>query len=332
MNFENDMGKRSTFLKMGEKNIAGLKLALLDPEIRVAFSEDELPTLECTVLGMWVTNGFLDGQQMRFNEGVNCLIGDTGSGKSLSIELIRFALDQQPVVPKIQQEVESLLKQQLDSTGTVHVLLGKGSSQYLVERTWNKSLATPFVQRIEDDGSMVQVEVSDIRKFFPIKCFSQSEIIEFARDRSVRLSLTDDLIDISDELASINDIKGKLKHNAASIISEEENEKLIRNQIAQRPTLKEELAHIDKILPLERREAQELWYSEQKMLDHANEQINSLSVGLVGAMSKLDRLPKWGSKLDSLPNRDSLIKLEKSFQLWKTQGCKLATGVKGQTE
>ena len=123
---------------------------------------------------------------------------------------------------------------------------------------------------------MVQVEVSDIRKFFPIKCFSQSEIIEFARDRSVRLSLTDDLIDISDELASINDIKGKLKHNAASIISEEENEKLIRNQIAQRPTLKEELAHIDKILPLERREAQELWYSEQKMLDHANEQINSL--------------------------------------------------------
>ena len=314
-----DMGKRSTFLKMGEKNIGGLKLALLDPDIRVRFSEDELPTPECTVLGMWVTNGFLDSQQMRFNDGVNCLIGDTGSGKSLSIELIRFALDQQPVVRKIQQEVKSLLEQQLGSTGTVHVLLGKGSSQYLVERTWSKSLSAPFVQRIEDDDSLSQVEVSDIRKFFPIKCFSQSEIIEFARDKSIRLSLTDDLIDISDELVSIDNIKGKLQQNAASIISMEGNAKSIRRQVASKPTLVEDLSRVDKILPQDRIKEQELWYREQKMLNLAKEQINSLSGKLVDAMSKLDQLPKWGCELDGLPNKDSLSELEKALQIWQAQ-------------
>ena len=314
-----DMGRRSTFLKMGEKNIDGLKLALLDPSIRVAFSEDELPTSEFSILGMWVTSGFLDGQQMRFNEGVNCLIGDTGSGKSLSIELIRFALNQEPVVPKIQEEVESLLNLQLGSAGTVHVLLAMGSSKYLVERTWSKASSVPFVQRIEDNGALSHVDVSNIREFFPIKCFSQSEIIEFARDESVRLSLTDDLIDISMELTAIGNTKGELKRNAANTISEEGSEKTIRELIASRPTLVEELSRVNRILPQDRMKEQELWHKEQNMLNQASGEIESLPGKLGDAISKLYQLPEWGSELEGLPNRDTLHSLERAFQEWQTQ-------------
>ena len=314
-----DMGRRSTFLKMGEKNLNGLKLALLDPDIRVAFYEDELPTPECAILGMWVTNGFLDGQKMRFNDGVNCLIGDTGSGKSLSIELIRFALDQQPEVPKIHEEIKSLLRHQLGNPGTVHVLLGRGSSKYLVERTWSDPLFAPTVQRVETNGSLTQVEASSIREFFPIKCYSQSEIIEFARDKSVRLSLTDDLIDISREVNSIRNVKGKLRQNAANIISEEDAEESIRKQIALRPTLVEQLSLVDQKLPQDRVREQENWYREQSMLDHANEEIGSLNAKIADAMSQLERLPRWGSELEELPNQDSLTRLEKAIQDWQTQ-------------
>ncbi len=311
-----DMGKRSTFLKMGERNLGGLKLALLDPDIRVRFDEDELPTPECTILGMWVTNGFLDSQKIRFNDGVNCLIGDTGSGKSLSIELIRFALDQQPVVPKIQREVNGLLEHQLRDTGVVHVLLRKGASRYLVERSWGEPPSAPFVQGLDGDGGASHLTLSDIQDFFPIKCFSQSEIIEFARDNRVRLSLTDDLIDISDEIDSIESLKGKLRHNAAAITSEEEKAAATRKQVARRAGLIDDLSRVDRVLPLDRIKEQALWYKEQKMLEDANDKISNLRGGLGDAISRLKQLPVWGKELDGLPNKESLAELENSFQAW----------------
>ena len=173
------MASRYSFLKMDEKSISGLKLALIDPDIRVRLAEDQYLSPSCSILGMWITNGFLDGQKIRFNDNVNCFIGDTGSGKSVAIELLRFGLSQQARVAKIQKEVEGLLKQQLGSLGTVHILLAKGDSRYLVERPWGNPPAKPLVQRVLESG-LQAIEGIDIRTFFPIKCFSQSEIIEFA--------------------------------------------------------------------------------------------------------------------------------------------------------
>ena len=132
------VGSRYSFLKMGEPSISGLKLALLDPEIRVRLAGDESPVVGCSILGMWVTGGFLDGQRFRFSDQVNCLIGDTGSGKSVSIELLRFGLNQQARVPKIADEVKGLLCQQLNELGAVHILVAKGDTQYLIERAWSE--------------------------------------------------------------------------------------------------------------------------------------------------------------------------------------------------
>ena len=230
------MAYRYSLLKMGERSISGLKLALLDPEIRVRLPQDESPSPSVAILGMWVTGGFLDGQKIRFNENVSCFIGDTGSGKSVAIELLRFGLDQQPGVTKILQEVEGLLEQQLGKLGTVHILLAKGDTHYLVERAWGSPPAKPLVQRVTVTGSQ-PVEELDMRLFFPIKCFSQSEIIEFAREPEVRLTLTDDLIDCSAEFSSIGDVKTALRKNAAEITAEIATERSIRSQLSERAGL-----------------------------------------------------------------------------------------------
>ena len=213
------MAYRHSLLKIEERSIAGLKLALLDPDIRVRLAGNESPSVNCSILGMWVTRGFLDGQIIRFNENVNCFIGDTGSGKSVATELLRFGLDQQPSVQKILGEVTSLLGQQLGTLGTVHILVAKGDSHYLVERTWGTPSEKPLVQRLT--GTELQpIDNIDMRLFFPIKGFSQSEIIEFAREPEVRLTLTDDLIDCSTELSSIRDLKISLTKNAAEVSAE----------------------------------------------------------------------------------------------------------------
>ena len=311
-----DIARRYSLLKMDEKSISGLKMALIDPDIRVQLLEDESPSPECIILGMWVTRGFLDGQMMRFNENVNCFIGDTGSGKSVSIELIRFALNQQPVVPKILKEVKSLLEKQLGDLGMVHVLLAKGDSIYLVERTWRSTPQPPLVQRVTEGGQQ-PVDGLDTRRFFPIKCFSQSEIIEFAREPDVRLSLTDDLIDCSAELSTIIDVKSSLKENAASIIAEQVKEANICTELEGRSALNEEVARIDSILTHSQIAQQQLWYTEQEILNHTNKLVNELSDVLPNATSQLILPPPWPDNMGTLPNHDLLEKAKIAYQDWQ---------------
>ena len=310
------MAYRYSLLKMGERSISGLKLALLDPDIRVRLPHDESRSPSLAILGMWVTGGFLDGQKIRFNENVNCFIGDTGSGKSVSIELLRFGLDQQPGVTKILQEVECLLEQQLGTLGTVHILLAKGDTHYLVERVWGNPPAKPLVQRVTETG-LQPVEELDIRLFFPIKCFSQSEIIEFAREPEVRLTLTDDLIDCSSEFSSIRDMKTALRKNAAEITAEIATERSIRSQLSERAGLIEATNDIDKILTDARITQHQQWYTEQKLVEDARQQGDLLSDRLGSSMTPLDSSPSWPDDVDTLPNRDLLEKVKNAFHEWK---------------
>ena len=268
-------------------------------------ADHEPPSVDCSILGMWVTRGFLDGQIIRFNESVNCFIGDTGSGKSVATELLRFGLDQQPSVPKILGEVTSLLGQQLGTLGTVHILLAKGDSRYLVERTWGTPPDRPLVQRLT--GTELQpIDNIDMRLFFPIKGFSQSEIIEFAREPEVRLSLTDDLINCSTELSSIRDLKVSLRKNAAEVSAELAKEANIRQQLAERSGLVESVKEIDKVLADPKVTRQQFWYSEQNLLKDAKEKIDQLNDKVANLGLPLDISLSWPDDLDTLPNQGYL--------------------------
>lgn len=321
------MAYRHTFLKMDERSISGLKLALIDPDIRVRLAHDESPSVSYSILGMWVTSGFLDGQKIRFNENVSCFIGDTGSGKSVAIELLRFALGQQAGVQKIQREVESLLEQQLGHLGVVHLLISRGSARYLVERTWGKPPGAPVVQRVTEVG-LQPLDELDVRLFFPIKGFSQSEIIEFAREPEVRLSLTDDLIDCSTELASIKDIKAGLRKNAAEIATAQAKEDNMRSQLSERPSLAEDLKRIDSILTDPRITKQQHWYSEQKLFNDAKQHVDLLNDKVADLTAPLDLVSLWPDDMSNLPNQDLLSRAKKAYQDWQDHLAAMRDGTK----
>ena len=309
------IGNRYSWLKMGERSLSGLKLALLDPAIRVRLMDDESPTVSNSILGMWVTRGFLDDQQIRFNENVSCFIGDTGSGKSVAIELLRFGLGQPPRVQKIHREVESLLRQQLGDLGTVHVLLAKGEARYLIERDWGEPQQNPLVNRITESG-LVPVADVDIGTFFPIKCFSQSEIIEFAREPEVRLSLTDDLIDCSLEKSSIDDLKDSLRQNASDTLAEQAREGHILEELQGLPNLVEDIKEFDKILTDPQIIQHRHWYTEEGFLNGTKIQIDKTNDGIIGEIEFLNVSISWPSTLDELPNQDLLIRLGNVLLEW----------------
>lgn len=323
------MAYRYSLLKIEERSIAGLKLALLDPDIRVQLADNESQSVNCSILGMWVTRGFLDGQIIRFNENVNCFIGDTGSGKSVATELLRFGLNQQPSVPKILGEVTSLLGQQLGTLGTVHILLAKGDSRYLVERTWSTPPEKPLVQRLA--GNELQpIDNIDTRLFFPIKGFSQSEIIEFAREPEVRLTLTDDLIDCSTELSSIGDLKIGLAKNAAEISAELAKEANIRQKLAERSGLLESVKEIDKVLADPRVSGQQFWYSEQKLFKDTREKVDQLNSRVSNLGLPLDIALSWPDDLDTLPNQDIWKNIKKAQQDWKDHVAHMQSDAEGK--
>jgi len=258
-----NMASRFSFLKMGQRSLSGLKLALIDPEMRVRLQTEDNPLPKDAIIGMWVTGGFLDGQQFRFNDNVTCLIGDTGSGKSVCLELIRFCLNQTATVPKIKQEIDSLIGQQLGSLGTVHILLRKDASYYLVERTWGDHPTPPSISRILNSKIEKIDEEIDIKLFFPIKAFSQSEIIEFAREPTVRLSLTDDLIDCTSEDSKIKELKLRLQENAAITQFQLGRKEKTLQELINFPTLIESRTQIDAFLSDPRIKQHQLWYKEK---------------------------------------------------------------------
>jgi len=313
-----NMCSRFSFLKMGERSLSGLKLALIDPDMRIRLQTDNNPIPKDSVMGMWVTGGFLDGQHFRFNDNVTCLIGDTGAGKSVCLELIRFALNQTPTVPKIKHEVDSLISQQLGSLGTVHVLLRKDTSCYLVERTWGSPPTPPSISRILD-GQIEQIdEEIDIRLFFPIKAFSQSEIIEFAREPTVRLSLTDDLIDCTNEDSKIKDLKLKLQQNAATTqVQLNRKEKTIQ-ELINLPTLIESRTQIDAFLSDPRIQQHQLWYKEKTLLEQSLAQFSVLEDRIVDCFASIKADPPAIEKPEVLPNIDLVNELSSIYDEWQS--------------
>ena len=305
------MAYRYSLLKMDERSLSGLKMALIDADIRVRLSTDEDVVPSSAILGMWVSGGFLSGQELRFSEHVNCLIGDTGSGKSVAIELIRFALDHQTNTPKIREEIDSLLKWQLGNTGTVHVLIATAGSHYLVERTWGKTIERPLVRRMTDAG-LLPVENADMSLLFPVKGFSQSEIIEFAREPESRLSLIDDLIDRSTEQAAIASLKTNLRRNASAILTEHSKRKDILRQLEARTSLVETVANIDSVLNDPRILTQQLWYQEENLLRDIWDNVTNLKNDITNDMPVLSIDQAWFGESTSLPNNDLLDSIERT--------------------
>lgn len=306
------MGYRYSLLKMDERSLSGLKMALIDADIRVRLSTDVDVVPKSAILGMWVSGGFLSGQKIRFSEHVNCLIGDTGSGKSVAIELIRFALNQQTNTPKIREEIDSLLKWQLGNTGTVHVLIATGGSRYLVERTWGRAIERPFVRRMTDAG-LLPVDDVDMPVLFPLKGFSQSEIIEFAREPEARLSLTDDLIDQSTEQTAIISLKTDLRSNAGAILTEHSKRKDILHQLEARTSLVETVTNIDAVLNDPRILLQQQWYQEERLLKDIWASVTGLKNDVTNDIPLLSIDPAWFNESESSPNMDLLGLIKKTI-------------------
>ncbi len=140
------------------------------------------------ILAIEVSGGFLDGTRLEFVDGLNCIIGGRGTGKTTVLEFVRYVLDLMPDPADSRPRAKII-------DGIVHGNLGSGTislevetkhgTSYRAERPWGDS-----VQILDEDGNPVSVSL-DRDLVFKADIYSQNEIEEIATNPRFQLSLID---------------------------------------------------------------------------------------------------------------------------------------------
>lgn len=164
-----------------------------------------------------VVGGFLDGAQFDFADGLNCLIGARGAGKTTVVELVRYALDALPgrdVNPTERRRIESLVEKNL-AGGRVRVTIEtKDGLSYAVSRAAGDE---PIVQT--SDGKATEFTLTS-GGIFRADIFSQNEVESIADRTTSQLVLIDNFE--SERIAEIGrqiaQVRTALAANASEIV------------------------------------------------------------------------------------------------------------------
>ena len=300
------IGRRRTFLKMDTPSLDGIRTALLDPDVRVNPKLPDRP--ENVVEAMHVAEGFLGGTSIRLSDGLTCLIGSTGSGKSLCLELIRYVLDQRTTLPRLLEESDSLLDANAPG-GSVDLIIRKGEARYLVERALPRADgAPPVVYEVTGDGVCEPRDIPILASFFPLKAYSQSEIIEFARNPSVRMSLIDDLVDTREAQNEIREAKSRLVENAVRYCNAIDAVRAAEAASAELPGIEEDIDHLKQVLTDAVVSEHQRWQRDDRNVQRAIRELRSALGTLTEGFAL--RIPEGDLRQEDSPNPEVLSELE----------------------
>lgn len=217
----NSLGYRHTWLKMSKPSIEALRQAFLDPLSRIQLlggrPSDALVHPRITKIALRGAK-FLEDQEVCFSEGLNCVIGGRGSGKSSLLEYVRFAVGlDEPVVkddendPALQRKRKQL-KDSLNADAELRVSfeVGNGVSDTLVYAP-----GRPAGQQRWLDGRQV-ADLNTVLRQLQMQFFSQGELSRMtsgAQGQAQVLALIDTaggarLLELK---ASERDLKAQLK-------------------------------------------------------------------------------------------------------------------------
>ncbi|MCL5406743.1 MAG: AAA family ATPase [Deltaproteobacteria bacterium] len=178
-----EIGCSFTYFKVDEYvTIEDIRQCLIDRDTRIRQSFELHETINPRIDEITIDSGFLADQTLTFHEGLNSILGAKGSGKSLAVEFLRFALNQPPQSDELLDDHNDKIEKCLLPHGSVTVTITDESGrQYVLVRTCNPTEGDPTVVLDASDGMEKEVAVDE---FFPVLFLSQGEIAKIAEDRT----------------------------------------------------------------------------------------------------------------------------------------------------
>ena len=280
------IGSRRTWVKAARPDLIGLKHALQDPELRIRLADpttrDPHPWIESvSVSGDFLTDSFL------LSADLNCLLGGTGAGKSLVLESIRYALDQQveaEAFPSIHDEVESRLQFGLGGTGVVSVVFSVDGGRYSVERPYTDDGTAVTKVRQNTDGEWIDIDAGP-RDLIGLAAFSQGEILEFSRQPVGRMSLIDSAIDFGELSDREEIILIDLRSNALQLLAQRAKVQELSGLVAAEGDVSERVEELSALFSKEVVKQQEGWKKEATRLSRARDSLPQIDAAQL-AVSK----------------------------------------------
>ncbi|MDH4291184.1 MAG: hypothetical protein OEV56_01075 [Dehalococcoidia bacterium] len=147
-----ELGKRFTYIRMGEPGFWSLRNALENPETRIRMQSDYKPDeSKTTILGIAFSTGG-KWSYIAFNSNLNCIIGKRRTNKSTIIDLILYGLNR--FVDENRADEKSLIERKY----SVNVFLAKGPDVICYSRDNKGNL--PSIFKKDTDGSFIPIEAA----------------------------------------------------------------------------------------------------------------------------------------------------------------------------
>ena len=317
------IGTVSTWIKMDEVGVSGLRQAFLDPESRIAYEPPTDRRRGARILGAAWEGGFLDGVSFSLNPELTCLIGGKGTGKSTAIETIRYALDLGYSVDSVEEAASELRGFSFRSGSKVSLVVETDSPKhrYVIERT---APHAPVVR----DGYGTPLPELDASTLLHPRIYGQKELYGIAQNAEARLGMLDGFA--ADALREIVDreqaLVGRCDENAELIVRtlrriDDADSKLgeLPNLEAWRERFRQ--AGFDELLSERRRLDR-----EQRILEAAEQELEDLTARIAALVGEAPRL---AGALDvsgdeKLPNVDLL---ERARVVLEAADRKMAAGL-----
>jgi len=178
--------------------------------------------------------------RLELDEGLNCLIGGRGTGKTSVLELIRWTLGHMPDDREENaryRSIDRLIQANLD-TGQVTVEIETlDGLRYHIRRSYGED---PLV--LGDHGDPVEIDIGR-GNIFSVEIYSQNQIEEIANDPLFQLKLIDKFVaeDVKQVNGQIQPCVRKLDANAGDILKLRREIVELREQITELPEVTEKL-------------------------------------------------------------------------------------------
>lgn len=306
-----EIGKRSTYVKLSSFTVEGLREAFIDWESRIKLSSEmsSTPPRFSRIIGAYWEGGFLDGMKFHFNDNLNCIIGGKGTGKSTVIETLRYVFDVKPKSEKCEEQYRDILKEVFRSGSKISVLVESHeptSKQYIIERTYPES---PVVKEL-DGAVRPDLKPVDIIR---AEVYSQKEIYEISKSSSFQMELLDRFI--SKELDGLKekekDLLKTLEDNKNDLLRLQRAVSSAEEKIANLPVIEEKIKRYKELGIQDRLKEKRLYTKEEHILKQGLSKIEQFEKLLKDFMQSIDLNTDFLKQTEDLPNKNLLSDVEK---------------------
>jgi len=239
------IGAHYSFFKLDEVTLEGLRQCFCDPDVRIRQKGDFKILRPPRLTRMGISQGFLANQNICFHEGLNSIVGGKGTGKSLIIEFLRFAMNQPCQDKDLLADHNKKLEKRLEFLGkvTLDFELATGGN-YRITRTYD-GVENPIDCVDSESGEAYQGEIGSL---FPVLAYSQNEVIKISEDEAAQLRLIDSFIDTAVYKEEIKKLSSDLKRNDKELAASIKASYEVASYKTQLNTIEEQLKNIGRSL------------------------------------------------------------------------------------